>query len=303
MKIWNQYCRKTAVILACMLSIVAYSHQALSADVSSAKGATLPRPDHIVVVIEENKSFGEIIGSPAAPYINALAQRGALLTNFFAITHPSQPNYLALFAGSTLGVQDNSCPQTFTAPNLAAALIEKGLTFGMYSESMPSVGFTGCHDGLYKRKHNPVPNWQGAGGLDAKLNMTFEEFPKDYAALPTIAWVVPNQDNDMHNGHLEDSVPAGDAWLKINRDSYVDWAMKHNSLLIIVWDEDDRSERNRIPAILVGPMVKPGSYDQKLTLYSLLRTMLDMYGLKRFGEAKTASPIADIWEVKGTASK
>lgn len=297
MKIWNQYCCKSAVILACVLFTIAYSHQALSAD-SGSGGAKLPRPDHVVVVIEENKSFGEIIGSPSAPYINALAQRGAVLTNFFAITHPSQPNYLALFAGSTLGVQDNSCPHSFSGPNLAAALAEKGLTFGIYSESMPSTGFTGCHDELYKRKHNPVPNWQGAGGLDAKLNMTFEEFPKDYAALPTIAWVVPNQDNDMHNGHLEDSVPAGDAWLKINMDAYVDWAMKHNSLLIIVWDEDDRSERNRIPAILVGPMVKPGTYDQKLTLYSLLRTMLDMYGLKRFGEAKTASPIADIWTTK-----
>ena len=64
----------------------------------------VPRPDHVVIVIEENHSYGEIIGSSFAPYINSLATRGALFTQSYAITHPSQPNYLDLFSGSNQGV-------------------------------------------------------------------------------------------------------------------------------------------------------------------------------------------------------
>src|SRR5438552_2665021 len=89
--------------------------------------ASLPRPDHIVIVIEENHSFSEIIGNAQAPYINSLANQGALFTQSFAITHPSQPNYLALFSGSTQGIADNSCPNSFSAPNLGGNLIAASL--------------------------------------------------------------------------------------------------------------------------------------------------------------------------------
>ena len=87
---------------------------------SLGQGATmLPRPDHVVLVIEENHAYSEIIGSSSAPYINSLASQGAILANSHAVTHPSEPNYLALFAGSTFGLSDNSCPHTFTSANLA----------------------------------------------------------------------------------------------------------------------------------------------------------------------------------------
>ena len=72
--------------------------------------AGLPRPDHVVVVIEENHGYSQIIGSSSAPYINSLAKQGASFTQSFAVTHPSEPNYLALFSGSTQGVTDDSCP-------------------------------------------------------------------------------------------------------------------------------------------------------------------------------------------------
>ena len=70
-------------------------------------------PAHIVVVIDENHSYSEIIGSSDAPYINSLATEGALFTQSFAVAHPSQPNYLALFSGSTHGITNDSCPHTF----------------------------------------------------------------------------------------------------------------------------------------------------------------------------------------------
>src|SRR5436853_945222 len=85
--------------------------------------SSVPRPDHVVVVMEENHSYSEIIGSSAAPYINGLASQGALFTDSYGVEHPSQPNYLDLFSGSNQGITDDSCPHTFSAPNLGSELI------------------------------------------------------------------------------------------------------------------------------------------------------------------------------------
>lgn len=161
--------------------------------------AALPRPAHVVVVIEENHSYSQIIGSSSAPYINSLAAQGASFTNSHAITHPSEPNYLALFSGSTQGVTDDSCPHTFGAANLGAELISAGLTFTSYSESMPSDGYTGCTSGEYARKHNP---WVNFSNVPSASNRTFAAFSSNYASLPTVSVVVPNLLDDMHDGTI-----------------------------------------------------------------------------------------------------
>ena len=119
----------------------------------------LPRFDHIVVVVEENHSYADITSAADAPYIASLMRQGAVFTDAHAITHPSQPNYLALFAGSTFGVASDACPQAFTGPTLATGLLDHGMSFTGYSESMPQTGYTGCDDGsdtpLYAR--NIIP--------------------------------------------------------------------------------------------------------------------------------------------------
>src|SRR5437762_14377023 len=120
-----------------------------------AFGQSIPRPDHVVIVIEENHSYAEIIGSANAPYINSLAQQGALFTQSYGVTHPSEPNYLALFSGSTQGVTDDACGYTFSTPNLGRSLIDGGFTFAGYSEDLPEIGFSGCQNGQYQQKHNP----------------------------------------------------------------------------------------------------------------------------------------------------
>src|ERR1700712_1094141 len=94
----------------------------------AAAAAAVPRPDHVVVVVMENHSNTDVIGSSSAPYINSLARAGANFSQSYAITHPSQPNYLALFSGSTQGVSDNSCPHSFSTPNLGSELIANSLT-------------------------------------------------------------------------------------------------------------------------------------------------------------------------------
>lgn len=254
---------------------------------TQAMAADLPRPDHIVIVIEENKAYSQIIGNPDAPYINILAQRGALFTAAHGVSHPSQPNYLALFSGSTRDIRSNTCPLDLSGENLAAALQAKGLSFTSYSEGMPIEGYTGCRYGAYRRKHNPLANWQELAALNQPLSV----FPADYSQLPTVAFVVPDQRHDMHDG----SIAEGDAWLKQNIGGYAQWAMHNNSLLIVTFDEDDGSEDNRIVTLFVGAMVDPGQYAQHIDHYNVLYTLLQMYGLPGINESAGAKPIGGIW--------
>jgi hypothetical protein len=258
----------------------------------------LPRPDHIVMVIEENHSYRQIIDSSDAPYINRLATQGAVFTQSFGVTHPSQPNYLAMFSGSTQGITDNSCPHTFTTANLGHALLSAGLTFAGYSEDLPSTGSLICSVGLYARKHNPWVNWQNsvANGLPETANAPMTSFPTEYSTLPTVSIIVPNQVNDMHNGKNHEAIQIGDRWLRKHLDAYVQWAQQHNSLLIVTWDEDNKKENNRIVTLFVGPMVQAGRYDQRITHENVLRTIEDLYGLSHAGASADAAPISTIWK-------
>ena len=246
------------------------------------------------MVVEENKAYGQIVGSRFAPYINALAKKGALFTQSYAITHPSQPNYLALFSGDTHGVGSNHCPVQVSGENLASELAGKGLSFSIYSESLPSGGFTGCAAGDYARKHNPAVNWQGTN-VSADMNVPFANFPRNYSKLPTVSIVVPNQLNDMHDGEPSAAIARGDQWLREHIAPYVKWAETNNSLLILTWDEDDDSGNNRIVTIFAGPMVRVGTYDTRIDHYSVLRTLTDLYGLQPLGAAAARAPIKGIW--------
>lgn len=252
----------------------------------------LPQFDHIVVAIEENHSYGDIIGSGDAPYINSLAQQGALFTDAHAVTHPSQPNYLALFAGSTLGVTSDDCPQSFNGPDLGGELLAQGLTFTGYSEDLPATGDTSCTANDYARKHNP---WVNFSDVPADSNQPFSSFPSDYSQLPAVAFVVPNLANDMHDG----TVSAGDSWLHDNLDGYIQWAKTHNSLLILTWDEDDGSTDNHIPTIFVGAHVHPGQFAETINHYNVLRTIEALTGISYTGQAANVTTIADIWQSGG----
>jgi phosphatidylinositol-3-phosphatase len=265
------------------------SPSAGSGAVSGSTSAVVPRPAHTVVVVMENHSYGQVIGNPAAPFINQLARGGALFTRSFAVTHPSQPNYLALFSGSTQGVTDDSCPHTFDAPNLAAGLAGAGLSFAGYAEDLPAVGSPACSQGQYARKHVP---WANFSNVPGSVSQPFTSWPAgDFAKLPTVSFVIPNLCNDMHDC----DVATGDAWLRAHIGAYADWAMSHDSLLILTWDENDDSPGNQITTIMAGQLVKPGRYAEPITHYNVLATIETAYALPRSGQAATAPPITDIW--------
>ncbi len=247
----------------------------------------LPRPDHVVVVIEENHSFDEVMEHQGS-YIRELAKRGMLFKRSYGVSHPSQPNYLALFSGSTHDIADDRCPKHLSGENLASSLIQKNMSFAIYSEGLPADDATVCAAGPYQRKHNPAANWSD---LPSGINLPFSEFPEDFSKLPTVSFVIPDQNNDMHDGSFE----AADSWLKAHIAPYVDWAYKHNSLFILTWDEDDFKGDNRIVTILAGPMIKNGTSGQRIDHYGVLRTLLDLYGLEPIGNSRDTSPIKGIW--------
>jgi len=268
---------------------------------SSTAANGVPRPDHVVMVIEENHDYSSIAGNACCTYENAQAGAGALMTNSHAIEHPSEPNYADIFSGANQGIVNDPCPapgSPFTTANLGAQAFAAGLSLADFSEDLPAQGSTTCGSGGYAYKHNPAVFWQGTGTnqLPTSANVPFNTWPTDFTTLPTISIVVPNLCDDMH-----DCTPAtGDAWMQTHLDSYVQWAKTHNSLFIITFDENSGTAGNQIFTVFEGPMVKVGSYSENITHYSVLRTIEDMYNLPYAGAASTATTITDIWNTGPT---
>src|SRR5262249_39744335 len=145
-----------------------------------------PRFAHVLILMMENKNYNAIIGRPdEAPYINKLASTGANFSKSFAIGHPSEPNYLALFSGSAHGLTSDKCPVNFgKAPTLAVKLSAARLSFTAYSEGLPKAGFTGdCSEVSlgYTRVHSP---WVDFSNVPAADNQPFTAFPSDFSKLP-----------------------------------------------------------------------------------------------------------------------
>ncbi|OJZ70080.1 acid phosphatase [Mycobacterium paraffinicum] len=271
------------------MALVALAAGPLTARISLA-AAAIPQPAHIVIVVEENRSEPSIIGNKSAPFITALAASGANMVQSFGETHPSEPNYLAMFAGSTFGVTSDRCPvNAGDAPNLGSELLAAGYTFAGFAEGLPAVGSPACTAGKYARKHVP---WANFTNVPAANSLPFSAFPMgNYAGLPTVSFVIPNNDDNMHDG----SIAQADTWLNRQLSGYANWAVANNSLLIVTWDEDDNSSRNQIPTVFYGAHVVPGNYPERINHYNLLSTIEQMYGLPKTGYAATAQPIADIW--------
>jgi hypothetical protein len=263
-----------------------------------AVSAAPHRYDHVVIVIEENKTPGQIVGDTVnAPYITSLAAGGVSIGSIFALEHPSQPNYIQLFSGSDQGVQTDKLPAGFStvatadypfrAPNLGREILDAGFTFAGYCEGLETAGeedwadYNPLVDVEYRRRHNPWANWVAKTSpvppnqIPPELNRAFTQFPADYTALPTLCFVIPDLLHDMHDGTRGE----GDDWLRTNLDGYAQWAKSHNSLLIVTWDEDDFAEINQVPTVFYGAALQNGTITGGTwTHHNLLHTLEDMYG-------------------------
>lgn len=265
----------------------------------------LPIPDHVVIVVLEDHSYNQIIGSVHAPYINSIAQDSctALFTQSLALTHPSQPNYLHLFSGCNQSVTNNLMPvHPFNTDNLGIQLLDSGYTFYSFHEDLPYPGFDGISNSFYSRNHNPASNWMGTGifNFPDTLVQPLTYFPfQNFNFLPTLCLVVPNDSNSMDSGNDPDRIVAGDNWLQTNMSGYIQWAKNNNSLFILTFDEND-SSNNPITTLFCGEMVKGGLYTDYIDHHTLLRTIEDMYGLRYACDAALEQPITSCW--KGAVS-
>jgi acid phosphatase len=170
---------------------------------------------------------------------------------------------------------------------MASELTAAGKTFTGYSESMPSDGYTGCWTAIYARKHNP---WSDFTNVPSSENDVYRD---QTAMTSSVTWIVPNMCDDMHDC----STRTGDAWLAKHLPPIIAWNAKNDGLLIVTWDEaEPDTGANRIPTILVGPMVAPGTVSrQRIDHYGMLRTIETIFGLPCVAHDCTAAVLTTVW--------
>ena len=271
-------------------------------------GAQIPKSNHVVLVVEENHSYSSVIGSSSMPYLNSLASQNTLFTQYYASTHPSIGNYLMMTTGQII-TNNDSFTGTVTQDNIVRHMLTAGKTWKSYAESLPSAGYTGGNTGAYVRRHNPFTYFSDVLNSSVeKLNLVpFTQFANDLNnnALPDLSYIVPNVNDDAHNGTLAQA----DNWLKANIAPLLSNAQfQKDGILIIVFDEsvdtDTAHGGGHIAALMVGPGVKKGF--KSGTLYqhqNLLRTIMDALGMNSYpGAAAGAADMADAFTANPSPS-
>src|SRR4051794_37436915 len=240
-----------------------------------------PAWQHVVWIVLENKDYGQIIGSPDAPYINALAAACGLATQYHAVAHPSLPNYIALTSGDTQGVTKDVGPasQPLDAPSIFSQL---GNDWRSLQESIPAA--CSPHDATrYAPRHNPALDFAGLLAACPDNDVPPGATP---ALSARFTQVTPDTCNDMHSC----AVAVGDRWLSgfmakvIASPEY----QAGTTAVFVTWDEDDRGD-NHVATLVVSPSTPPGTADAvAYNHYSLLRTTEEMLGLPLLGQAAVA---------------
>ncbi|MFL6299296.1 MAG: alkaline phosphatase family protein [Terriglobales bacterium] len=251
--------------------------------------------------MEENHSYSSVIGSSSMPYLNSLAQKYGLATQYYANTHPSIGNYLMMTTGQIITNSDGYTG-TVTADNIVRHLLTAGITWKSYAESLPSVGYTGGDKYPYILHHNPLAYFSDVRNSSVqKLNLVpFPQFATDLAnnQLPQFSFVVPNLLNDAHDGTLAQA----DGWLKTNIAPLIaSPTFQKDGLLVIVFDESSSTDTahggGRVAFVVVSPTMTAPT--RSSTLYqhqNVLRMVMTALGLTSFpGAAASASSMSDLF--------
>ena len=275
---------------------------ALAALVGGANAAkpNVPRFKHVLVVMLENQARDDVLGSSNAPNFNSFASHYAALSRYGGLTHPSLPNYIALVSGSTHGIQDDCNDCLVSGVSLADTLRRAHLSWKTYAEGLPRPGFTGTQGSSYYSKHHvPFLYFRNVVTRRSRLLQVvpLRRFGHDLSSgrLPAFSFIVPDECHDMHDC----SVATGDAWLGRFVRPLLHNPKLGRSVIFIITDEPpgDAKATDPVPALALGPLVRPGSdYSAKMSHYGLLRTIEDAWGLPRLGRSKGAAPITGIWK-------
>src|SRR2546423_4004675 len=248
--------------------------------------------DHVVVVVMENEGTDQALSDP---YLSSLTRRAAWFSRYYALTHPSFPNSLAIVAGSTFGLDRDHSPVPLKGATIADRLEEKNLSWKSYAEDYPGGCFLGGEAGagrltpsaapteLYARKHVPFLAFAAIQNNLSRCGRVVNagQFMRDARAgkLPNYSFYTPNMFNDGHDTSLQ----VASAWLKgFIRALEGTIAMHQRTLVVITWDEGGNRD-NRVLTLLLGTVVNPGKYSATLTHYSLLKTIEENFGLSTVG--------------------
>jgi phosphatidylinositol-3-phosphatase len=304
-------------------SFVIFSGLVFSSACSGARGLSssgsgppqraVPQFGHIVLVVEENHSYSSVIGSSAMPYLNSLARRYGLATNYYANLHQSIGNYFMLTAGQII-TADDSFNGTVDADNLARELVSAGKTWKSYAESLPSVGYAGGDVYPYLEHHNPFSYFSDVRNSSAQLQnlVPFTQFAADLSGnhLPTFSFIAPNAEHDAHDcpgGGLlcDDSarLSTADSWLQANIGPLLaSSTFQKDGLLVILFDEsfdtDLANGGGHVPMLVISPRAKAGY--QSTTFFqhqNTLRLLIEATGARGFpGVSGDATDMGEFFQ-------
>ena len=264
-------------------------------------GGSVPPSSHVFLLVEENHSYSQVIGSSSMPYLNSLANKYGLATKYYANTHPSIGNYFMMTTGQIITNNDGDCG-TVSNDNLVRHLITAGKTWKSYAESLPYAGYIGCDTGAYVKRHNPFSYFTDVvNSSTEKYNLVpFTQFKTDLANnhLPQFSFIVPNVNDDGHNGTLS----AADYWLKVNiAPLLASSTFQKDGILIIVFDEsvssDTQGGGGHVAALVIGPKVLAGHKSTVTYQHqNALKTLMQALGVSSFpGATSSASGMGDFF--------
>ena len=261
---------------------------------------------HVLIVALENTNYADVAGSPSMPYLNGLANKYGLATQYYSDIQSSIGAYFMWTTGQILTSDGSLYPQTFpvSVDNVVREVLASGKTWKQYAESIPSVGYVGNDaigpdGGAYVARHVPLNYMTDVQNSPAQLLnvVPFTQFAADLAsgALPDYSFITPNMCDDAHDC----SLAISDAWLQKNIDPLVQSAQfQKDGLLVIAFDEsanDATHGGGHVVAVVVSPFSKPAY--QSTTFYqgaSILRLMLEGLGIKKLPGAAATAPA--MWE-------
>jgi len=279
---------RAALIVLAVLATAACGSQSSAPRVARSAGHPCPgthaptRYQHVVLFVLENHGYDQVAHS--SPYLNALARDCGLATNYHAITHPSLPNYLALTAGTTAGI-DNDCTDCTARVGSIFQQLHGG--WRTYAESLPAAGYSGPVAGDYAKKHNPAAYYPAVAASYSR-----NDAPLTQAALRSLGrytLIVPNLCSDEHNC----SVDTGDRWLALWLPRILRSSAYRSGKTAVFVTYDEGGPDDRVYTVAVAPSVRPGtvatgSFDH----YSLLRTTQQLLGLPCLANACSAQSMA-----------
>jgi phospholipase C len=274
--------------------------------------STAPTYTHVIWILMENHSFGDIIGNTSqAPYINQLASQCGLATNYHNVSHPSLPNYIALtsgLSGRDLKPFNSDCSPSKKCSTAAPSIFGQGETWKAYEESMPS-NCAAANSGEYAVRHNPPPYYTTLTGCST-LDVPYTQLATDLAnnALPAFSFITPNLIDDMHDG----TIAQGDAWLSANLPTILTSSeyTSGSTAVIVTWDEGSGGKTGEdcsanttdtsclVATIVVSPSTPAGSMSATLfNHYSLLGTTEALLGLPALGAASSAPTMTSAFNL------